>query len=127
MNGNPTNQNAVDCNGKLTYQGEIFNSRQALQNRFDLNPNGFCGYPIGGYTPGGRPANVFNGTNGSIDPLGGELASLFPAPNAPQFGPQAFLSSPKRSETENKFDIRGDYTISPVSYTHLTLPTNREV
>ena len=112
INGNPTNQSALDCNGKLTYQGEIFNSRQALQNRFDLNPNGFCGYPLGGYTSGGLPANMFNGTNGSIDPLGGELANLFPAPNAPQFGPQAFLSDPKRSETENKFDIRGDYSIS---------------
>src|ERR1700674_895001 len=112
INGNPTNQSALDCNGKLTYQGEIFNSRQALQNRFDLNPNGFCGYPLGGYTSGGLPANMFNGTNGSIDPLGGELANLFPAPNAPQFGPQAFLSDPNRSETENKFDIRGDYSIS---------------
>ena len=26
--------------------------------------------------------------------------------------PRAFLSDPKRSETENKFDIRGDYSIS---------------
>jgi Carboxypeptidase regulatory-like domain/TonB dependent receptor len=109
-NGNPTNQVALDCNGNTTYQGEIFNSRLAQQG-FAGNPNGLCGVPIGGYI-GGLPANMFNGTNGSIDPLGGELASLFPAPNALQFGRQAFLSDPERSETENKFDIRGDYTIS---------------
>src|SRR5664279_1571780 len=112
-NGNPTGLTAVDCSGKTTYQGEIFNARLAQQNRLDLNPNGFCGVPIGGYTAGGLPANVFNGAPGSsIDPLAGELANLFPAPNAPQFGPQAFLSSPKRNESENKFDIRGDYTVS---------------
>jgi Carboxypeptidase regulatory-like domain/TonB dependent receptor len=109
-NGNPTNQIALDCNGQPTYQGEIFNSRMALSN-FGGNPNGFCGYPIGGYAPGGLPANIFNGTNGSIDPLGGELASLFPAPNTNLAGGN-YLADPKRTETENKFDIRSDYTFS---------------
>ena len=40
---------------------------------------------------------------------------MFPAPNASLNTLQAagnFLSNPKRSENEDKFDIRGDYTIS---------------
>jgi hypothetical protein len=114
MNGNPTNQVALDCNGQPTYQGEIFNSRLA-QNNYAGNPNGFCGVPIGGYAPGGLPANMFNGVNGTIDPLGGELANLFPAPNVNINTLQAagnFLSDPERTETENKFDIRVDNTIS---------------
>ena len=111
-NGNPTSQNALDCNGNNTYAGEIFNSRQALNN-YAGNPNGFCGYPIGGYTSGGLPTNIFPcPTSDSIDPLAARLAALFPAPNAPQYGDQAFLSDPKRSETEDKFDTRFDYTLS---------------
>jgi hypothetical protein len=109
MNGNPTTQIALDCNGNPTYQGEIFNSRLAQQS--PINPNGLCGLPIGGYTADGLPANIFNGTNGSIDPLGGELANLFPAPNSSLPGGN-YLANPKRTETENKFDIRGDYTLS---------------
>ena len=110
INGNPTNQNALDCNGNLTYQGEIFNSRLAQQN-YAGNPNGLCGVPIGGYGPGGFPTNMFNGINGSIDPLGGELANLFPAPNSNLAGGN-YLADPKRTENENKFDIRVDYTLS---------------
>jgi hypothetical protein len=102
---------ALDCNGNFTYVGEIFDSRQAQQN-YAGNLNGFCGFPIGGYTPGGLPTNIFNGVNGSIDPLAARLAVFFPAPNAPQFGSRAFLSDPKRSETQNKFDVRIDHTFS---------------
>jgi hypothetical protein len=109
-NGNPTTQTALDCNGKPTYAGEIFDSRQALNN-YPGNPNGFCGYPIGGYTSGGLPANTFNGTNGSIDPLAARLAALFPAPNSDLPGGN-FLSDPKRTESQNKFDIRIDHTFS---------------
>jgi Carboxypeptidase regulatory-like domain/TonB dependent receptor len=98
---------ALDCNGNFTYLGEIFDSRQAQQN-YAGNLNGLCGVPIG--TSGGLPTNIF--PNGTIDPLAARLAALFPAPNAPQFGPMAFLSDPKKSETENKFDIRIDHTFS---------------
>ena len=112
-NGNPTNQPALDCKGNPTYQGEIFDSRLAeTRNNPAQYPNGLCGVPIGGYAPGGLPVNIFNGTTDGIDPLAARLAALFPAPNAPQFGDNAFLSDPKRSETENKFDIRIDHTIS---------------
>src|SRR6266852_3351943 len=112
--GNPTGQNALDCSGNTTYMGEIFDSRQAQIKTNDPNyPNGLCGVPIA--TSGGVPTNIFpagTGCSACIDPLAARLAALFPAPNAPQFGPQAFLSDPKRSETENKFDIRVDHTIS---------------
>ena len=111
-NGNPTGQTALDCNGNPTYQGEIFNSRLA-QNNFAGNPNGFCGVPIG--TAGGLPTNIFtgnSGTNTAIDPLGGALAALFPVSNTTEGGGNNFLSDPKRTETENKFDTRFDYTIS---------------
>jgi hypothetical protein len=103
----------LDCNGNPTYPGEIFDSRLAQNNYTNpSNPNGYCGLPIGGYLPGTvMPANQFNGTNGTIDPLGGELAGLFPAPNDLALGPNAFLSDPKGTETENKFDVRYDYTI----------------
>lgn len=102
----------LDCNGNPTYQGEIFNSRLA-QNNYAGNSNGYCGVPIG-TTLGGVPTNIFTGNSGintPIDPLGAELAGLFPAPNDPALGPNAFLSDPKGTETENKFDIRYDYTI----------------
>ena len=105
----------LDCNGDQTYQGEIFDPTQAQTNSaFNGGP---CSLPIGTTGPNytGTPTNKFTnpgGTSTAIDPLGQELANLFPAPNAPQFGPQAFLSDPKRSETENKFDIRIDHTLS---------------
>ena len=106
VNGNPTNQIALDCNGNTTYQGEIFNSRQV---GFSGNPNGYCGVPIGGYA-GGMPTNVFSA--GSIDPLAARLAALFPVSNTTEGGGNNFLADPKRSETEDKFDIRIDQTIS---------------
>src|SRR5262249_842838 len=35
---------AIDCNGNPTFVGEIFNTR--LTQSSNLNPNGFCGFPI---------------------------------------------------------------------------------
>jgi hypothetical protein len=107
MNGNPTGQNALDCNGNPTYLGEIFNSRLAQPN-YAGNPNGLCGVPIG--TSGGQPTNIF--PNGGIDPLATRLAALFPISNSTEGGGNNFLTDPKRTETENKFDIRIDHTIS---------------
>ncbi len=117
--GNPIpNSKALDCNGNYTYLGEVFNSQLAGYSA--SNANGYCGVPIGGYVSGGVlptqvPTNIFptgTGCPGCIDPLGARLAALFPAPNAPQYGPQAFLSDPKRTETEDKFDTRFDYALS---------------
>src|ERR1022692_1912156 len=98
----------VDCNGNPTYQGEIFDPTKA-----NSNSGGPCSVPIG-TTSTGQPTNIFagnSGTNTAIDPLGQELANLFPAPNTTLPGGN-FLADPERSETENKFDIRIDQTIS---------------
>jgi hypothetical protein len=118
MLGNPTNQVALDCNGNQTYQGEIFNSRLA-QNTYAGNPNGFCGVPIGGYNSSGTPTNVLPagiacppGTTCINPQLASNLAALFPVSNTTEGGGNDFLSDPKRNETENKFDIRYDYSIS---------------
>jgi hypothetical protein len=106
----------LDCSGNPTYPGEIFNPFLAKSNsKYNGGP---CSVPIGTDSSGNPtnilPAVVCSSTNegACIDPVAQELANLFPAPNAPQFGPQSFLSDPKHSETENKFDIRIDQTFS---------------
>jgi hypothetical protein len=102
----------VDCNGNTTYQGEIFDPTQAQTNS-SLNGGAGCSLPIG-TTSSGVPTNIFQGNSGSntpIDPLAQELANLFPAPNTTLSGGN-YLANPERSETENKFDIRIDTSIS---------------
>src|SRR5580700_7431774 len=108
----------LDCSGNPTYPGEIFDAHFA-QTSSNYN-GGPCGVPIA-TTSGGVPTNIFPGTLcptpptsptlGCIDPLGQELANLFPAPNTTLSGGN-YLADPERSETENKFDIRIDSTIS---------------
>ena len=96
---------ALDCNGNVTFVGEIFNTRLTQTNRTDLNPNGFCGVPI---SSGGN-LNVF--PSGLIDPLAARLAVLYPPPNTSLAGAN-FLVNPVRKETRNNFDIRVDHKIS---------------
>jgi hypothetical protein len=107
----------VDCYGKPTYPGEIFDPRYAKTN--SSYNGGPCGYPIG-RTSAGVPTNIFPGTLcstsgtpalGCIDPLGQELANLFPAPNSNLPGGN-YLADPERNEREDKFDIRIDQAIS---------------
>jgi len=111
-----TQTGALDCNGNPTYMGEIFDPTQA-QSTSNYN-GGPCSVPIA-TTPGGVPTNIFPGTfcpqptPGCIDPLAKELANLFPPPTPNLTLPGGnYLADPKRSETENKFDIRFDQTIS---------------
>jgi hypothetical protein len=106
----------LDCNGKQTYQGEIFDPTQALTN--SPYNGGPCSLPIGTSGPNytGSPTNKFTnpgGTSTPIDPLAQELANLFPppTPNLTLKGGN-YLADPKRSETENKFDIRFDQSVS---------------
>jgi Carboxypeptidase regulatory-like domain/TonB dependent receptor len=101
----------VDCSGNPTYQGEIFNPVLAQTN--SANGGAGCSAPIG-TTGSGVPTNIFqgnSGTNTPIDPLAQELANMFPAPNTTLAGGN-YLADPERSETENKFDVRIDTTIS---------------
>jgi hypothetical protein len=108
---------ALDCNGNATYPGEIFDPHQAqISSPYNGGP---CSVPIG-TNSSGQPTNIFPGTlcpappnpptRSCIDPLAQELARLFPAPNSTLPGGN-YLADPKRSETENKFDIRIDDTI----------------
>jgi hypothetical protein len=106
----------VDCNGNPTYQGEIFDPTQARAN--SSYNGGPCGLPIGTTGPNytGTPTNKFTnpgGTSTPIDPLAQELANLFPPPTPNLNLPGGnYLADPERRETENKFDIRIDQTIS---------------
>src|SRR5437660_2842155 len=104
--GLPSNNVALDCNGKPTFVGEIFDTRQTMTASNNLN--GLCGVPIGGYDSAGNPTNVF--PSGLIDPLAARLAALFPQPNANIAG-NNFLSDPRRRESRNNFDIRIDHKI----------------
>jgi len=118
--GNPIlTEPILDCNGMPTYYGEIFDSTKALNNyagnRYPNTPNpGYCGFPIGS-DEAGNPTNMFSGNAGAntpIDPLAARLGALFPAPNAPRFGDNAYLSDPERKERDDKFDVRIDHTFS---------------
>jgi len=102
LSGVTTNQVAVDCSGHPTYMGEIFNNYKTQVST--LNPNGYCGVPIG-VSAAGNPTNIFPA--GLIDPLATRLSALFPAPNVNISGAN-FLSEPKRTEDQNNFDIRID-------------------
>lgn len=106
LNGKTTNKVARDCNGHPTYMGEIFNTR--LTQVSGLNPDGYCGVPIG-VDAAGNPTNMF--PKGLIDPLAARLSALFPTPNVNINGSN-FLAEPRRSTSQNNFDIRIDHTIS---------------
>jgi len=111
MNGNPTNQVAVDCSGHPTFVGEIFNTRMTQTSA--LNPDGYCGVPIGTDALG-NPTNKFTSNAGlstAIDPLAARLSALFPTPNTSLNGSN-FLAEPRRSTNQNNFDIRVDHKIT---------------
>jgi len=111
-NGNPEPGVYIrDCNNNYTYPGEIFNTR--LTQVSGLNPDGYCGVPIGTDALG-NPTNKFTGNAGlntAIDPLAARLSALFPVPNVNINGSN-YLAEPKRSTTQNNFDIRIDHNIS---------------
>jgi len=100
--------NVLDCNGKPTYQGEIFDPHLTQTVTASGNyPMGMCGFPIG-VTAGGVPTNIFPA--GSINPVAAGLAALFPAP-LPGFdiGGNNYLVDPKKSLNQNNFDVRVDH------------------
>ncbi|NDQ56469.1 MAG: TonB-dependent receptor [Acidipila sp.] len=105
--GLPTAQVALDCAGRPTFAGEIFNTR--LTQSSNLNPNGFCGVPIG-VDLAGNPTNIF--PNAAIDPLGSRLAMLYPAPNVLNDPALNFKASPVLRQTRNNFDVRLDHKFS---------------
>jgi hypothetical protein len=96
----------LDCNGKPTYAGELFNSR--LTRSSPQSPTGLCGVPFG-YGPNGLPLNVIPA--GLIDPLAARLLGLYPLPNSntPGFN---YLGEPLSNATRNGFDVRVDHKVS---------------
>ncbi len=75
---------------------------------------GPCGVPIGTTPSAGVPTNIFQATAAPIPPSIRSARNwriCFPRPITPLSGGN-YLADPKRSETENKFDIRIDQTIS---------------
>jgi outer membrane receptor protein involved in Fe transport len=101
----PTGVN--DCNGRPTYNGELFNTK--LTQASAGSPTGYCGVPFG-YGPDGTPSNVIPRQN--IDSLGSTLAALYPEPNANGSG-YNYVSNPKLIRTGNQGDIRVDQVLTP--------------
>ena len=106
-NGNP----AFDCNGKPTYNGEIFDTR--LTQVSSGSATGLCGVPFG-YDSSGLPVNVIPATastpnGGFLDPLALRLAALYPQPNVFNNPAINYTANPVRKETRNNFDVRVDH------------------
>ena len=93
----------LDCSGRPTYQGEIFDTRQTR-----TTANGFCGVPIA-VNAAGVPTNIF--PKSAISPAAANLAALYPAPNVNING-NNYLVDPKKSFDQNNFDIRVDQIIT---------------
>ena len=101
-----TGANVLDCSGNLTYQGEIFDTRQTQTRAVSGSyPSGLCGVPIG-TTSAGVPTNIFPA--GSISTAAAKLAALYPTPNTTING-NNYLVDPKKSTEQNNFDVRVDH------------------
>src|SRR5581483_9042764 len=96
----------LDCNGKMTYAGEIFDTR--LTKASSSSPTGYCGVPFG-YGPNGAPSNVIPASR--QDPLAQKLIALFPAPNVAGNG-YNYVSNPVLSQDRNQGDVRVDQVFS---------------
>lgn len=101
-------QTGVDCNGRPTYGGELFDTR--LTQISAGSPTGLCGVPIGGYTAGGLPTNIIPG--GKIDPLAAKLMALFPAPNVSGNPAFNYVANPVENTHRSNFDTRIDQKFS---------------
>lgn len=96
----------LDCNGHMTYAGEIFDTTQAQASK--TSPTGFCGMPFG-YDQNGNPVNIIPASK--QDPLGVKLMNLFPLPNVNGQG-YNFLSNPVLNQDRNQGDVRVDQVFS---------------
>jgi Carboxypeptidase regulatory-like domain/TonB dependent receptor-like, beta-barrel len=99
--------NVLDCNGNLTYPGEIFDTR--LTQTGPSAVSGLCGVPIGGYTSTGLPTNVI--PQGKIDPLAQKILALLPGQNANGNG-YNYIANPVENTHRANFDIRVDHKFS---------------
>ncbi len=95
-----------DCNGRMTYAGELFNTNATQPSA--ASPTGYCGVPFG-YNANGTPSNVIPAANQSA--LGNKLAQLYPAPNASGLG-YNYVSNPVLIRDRNQGDVRVDQNFS---------------
>ena len=102
--GAPTG--VLDCNGRMTYQGELFDTRLTQANA--SSPTGYCGVPFA-YNSNGTPSNIIPSSR--LDPLGAKLINLFPAPNASGNG-YNYVSNPVEVANRNQGDVRVDQVFS---------------
>ena len=101
--------NVLDCNGNLTYPGEIFDTR--LTQTGPSTVSGLCGVPVGGYTSGGLPTNII--PSGQIDPLAQRILALLPPANVNNpLLPYNYVANPVENTHRTNFDIRVDHKFS---------------
>src|SRR6202047_4389009 len=100
-----TDAGVNDCNGQLTYAGELFNTR--LTRKDSGSPTGLCGVPFG-YDNSGLPINII--PSGLFDPLAVSLIKLWPDPNLSGSSAFNYLTEPKVRENQDNFDVRFDHT-----------------
>lgn len=103
----PDGTNVLDCNGNLTYAGEIFDTR--LTQTGPSAVTGLCGVPVGGYTNAGVPTNVI--PQGKMDPLAQKILGLLPPANASGNG-YNYIANPVENTHRANFDIRVDHKFS---------------
>lgn len=99
----------LDCNGKPTYAGELFNTRLSQDSAASL-VTGVCGVPFQYDPVSGLPLNKMLASQ--MDPLALRLAALYPEPNADITKGYNFVSNPILNQDRNNFDIRVDHKIS---------------
>jgi outer membrane receptor protein involved in Fe transport len=105
-----TTQTGVDCNGRPTYMGELFNTR--LSRTVASPPPIVCGVPFA-YDAAGKAINII--PESQFDPLSTSLIKLWPLPNLSGNlvnGVSNFITEPKVQESQNNFDARFDHTFS---------------
>ena len=103
----PNRNPALDCNGKPTYVGEIFDTR--LTQNSATSATGVCGVPFQYDPVTGQPLNKMLASQ--MDPLALRLAALYPEPNINGNGFN-FVSNPILNQDRNNFDIRVDHRFS---------------
>jgi hypothetical protein len=99
--------NALDCNGNLTYPGEIFDTRMTQTGPSPVS--GLCGFPLDGHTTG-TPTNLI--PKGKIDPLAARLAALLPPLNANGSQGYNYIANPVETTHRANVDVRIDHKFS---------------
>jgi len=99
--------NVLDCNGNLTYPGEIFDTR--LTQAGPSPVSGLCGFPLDGHTTG-VPTNLI--PKGKVDPLAARLAALLPPLNANGSQGYNYIANPVENTHRANVDVRIDHKFS---------------